>query len=82
MGLRKLARKVADYQERVAAGKARTIGPEHVEKVLDKLRLKEAELLARIVTEADPEERADLDRKLRVAREHIERANWLLSEVS
>jgi hypothetical protein len=82
MGLRKLAQKVADYQKRLEAGKARTIEPEHVEKVLDKLRRKEAELLARIVTEADPEARADLDRKLRVAREHIERAKWLLAEMS
>lgn len=82
MGLRKLAQKVADYQQRLEAGKARTIEPEHVEKVLDKLRRKEAELLARITAEGDPDERADLDRKLRVAREHIERANWLLSELS
>ena len=82
MGLRKLAQKVADYQKRLEAGKARTIEPKHVEKVLDKLRRKEAELLARTVAEADPDERADLDRKLRVAQEHIERAKWLLSEVS
>jgi hypothetical protein len=82
MGLRKLAQKVAAYQERLEAGKAGTIEPEHVEKVLDKLRRKEAELLARIAAEADPDERADLDRKLRVAREHIARAKWLLAEVS
>jgi hypothetical protein len=82
MGLRKLAERLADYQKRLEAGKARTIEPEHVEKVLDKLRRKEAELLARTVAEADPDERAELDRKLRVAREHIERAKWLLSEVS
>lgn len=82
MGLRKLAERVADYQKRLEAGEARTIEPGHVEKVLDKLRRKEAELLARIVTEVDPDERADLDRKLRVAREHIERAKWLLTEVS
>jgi len=82
MGLGKLAQKVADYQERLEAGKARTIEPRHVEKVLDKLRRKEAELLARIASETDQDERADLDRKLRVAREHIDRATWLLAEVS
>jgi hypothetical protein len=32
--------------------------------------------------EADPEARAELDRKLRVARGHIERAKWLLAEMS
>ena len=82
MGLKKLARKVAAYQERVEAGKARTIGPGDVGKVLDKLRRKEAELVARIAAETDGEERADLDRKLRVAREHIRRAEWLLAELS
>ena len=82
MGLKKLAQKVADYQDRLDAGKARTIEPEHVEKVLDKLRRKEADLLARIATETDQDERADFDRKLRVAREHITRAEWLLAEVS
>jgi hypothetical protein len=82
MGLRKLAEKVADYQQRLEAGKARTIEPQHVEKVLDKLRRKEADLLARIATETDLDERADLDSKLRVAREHITRAEWLLAELS
>jgi hypothetical protein len=82
MGLRKLAEKVADYQQRLEAGKARTIEPQHVEKVLDKLRRKEADLLARIATETDLDERTDLDSKLRVAREHISRAEWLLAELS
>jgi hypothetical protein len=82
MGLRKLAQKVADYQKRLEAGKARTIEPGHVEKVLDKLHRKEAELLAQIVTESDSKARAELDRKLRIAREHIERAKWLLAEMS
>ncbi|RBI83993.1 hypothetical protein DRV85_13310 [Rhodosalinus halophilus] len=81
MGLKKLAEKVAEYQQRLEAGKAQRIAPEHVEKVLDKLRRKEADLLARIAAEPDAEERADLDRKLRVAREHISRAEWLLREV-
>ena len=82
MGLRKLAEKLADYQERLEAGKARTIEPGHVEKVLDKLRRKEADLLSRIAAETDADERADLDRKLRVAREHLSRAEWLLSRLS
>lgn len=81
MGLKKLAEKVAEYQQRLEAGKARRIAPEHVEKVLDKLRRKEADLLARIAAEPDAEERADLERKLRVAREHIARAEWLRGEV-
>jgi len=82
MGLKKLAAKVAEYQKRLEAGKAQKIEPEHVEKVLDKLRRKEADLLSRMATETDADERAELDRKLRVAREHISRAEWLIGEIS
>jgi hypothetical protein len=81
MGLRKLVEKLADYQERLEAGKARSIEPGHIDKVLDKLRRKETDLLSRIAAETDEEKRADLDRKLRVAREHISRAEWLLAEL-
>jgi hypothetical protein len=81
MGLKKLAEKVEEYQQRLKAGRAHRIEPEHVEKVLDKLRRKEADLLVRIGTEPDAEERADLERKLGVAREHIARAEWLLTEM-
>lgn len=82
MGLKKLAERLADYQERLEAGKARSIEPGHVEKVLDKLHRKEADLLSRLATETDPDERAGLEHKLRVAREHIVRAEWLLAELS
>jgi hypothetical protein len=81
MGLKKLAAKVAEYQERLAAGHAKKIEPEHVKQVLDKLRRKEADLLVRLATETDEAERADVERKLHVAREHIERAEWLRREL-
>ena len=81
MGLKKLAAKLAGYQARLEAGKAQRIERAHVEKVLDKLRRKEAELLAQIATEPEGAARADLDRKLQVAREHIARAEWLMAEV-
>ena len=82
MGLKKLAARVAEYQQRLDAGRARKIEPAHVEKVLGKLRRKEAELLSRLAAEDDAAERADLERKVRVAREHISRAEWLLGEIA
>lgn len=82
MGLKKLAAKVAEYQERLAAGHARKIEPEHVEQVLDKLRRKEADLLAHLASETDDAEREELEHKLKVAREHIERAEWLQRELA
>lgn len=82
MGLKKLAAKLAEYQERVASGDARKIEPEHVQQVLDKLRRKEADILSRLVAETNEAEREDLERRLQVAREHIERAEWLRRELA
>lgn len=82
MGLKKLAAKVAEYNERLDAGKARKIKPDHVEKVLKKLRSKEAELKNEIAATPKPEKRERLMRKLGVAQEQITRAEWLLKTLS
>jgi hypothetical protein len=80
MGLKKLAAKVAQYNERLESGKASKIKPSHVRRVLEKLRAKESSLEAEIAAAGD-EERARLERKLEIAREQISRAEWLLAEV-
>lgn len=82
MGLKKLAEKVADYNERFEQGKASKIKPSHVEKVLAKLRKKSEELEADIESAAYAEKKARLKKKLEVANTQIERAEWLLKEVS
>lgn len=79
MGLRKLAAKVADYNERLKNGKASKIKPGHVKKVLEKLRSKSAELEVEIAAAHSPEKRARLEKKLDVARAQVERAEWLLN---
>ena len=81
MGLKKLAKKVADYNERLERGMASKIKPSHVEEVLNKLRKKAADLEAEIATEQDSGNKDRLEHKLRVAREHIGRAEWLLDEI-
>lgn len=81
MGLKKLAAKVADYNERLKTGKASKIKPSHVEKVLEKLRKKSVELEAEIAATQSAEKRARLERKLEVARAQEERAVWLLNEL-
>lgn len=81
MGLKKLAAKVADYNERLKDGKASKIRPGHVKKVLEKLRNKSVELEAEIASASSPEKRARLERKLEVARAQEERAEWLLKEL-
>ncbi len=82
MGLKKLAAKLAEYQDRVEAGKARKIEPKHVRKVLDKLRRKESELVDDLADVSGDRDRDDLERQLHVARQHIDRAEWLLKEVA
>lgn len=81
MGLKKLAEKLADYNERLENGKASKIEPDHVEKVLKKLQSKSAEIEAEIASTSSPERRARLAKKLEVARTQEERAEWLLREL-
>ncbi|MHA6268233.1 hypothetical protein ACXYMP_15335 [Aliiroseovarius sp. CAU 1755] len=82
MGLKKLAAKVADYNDRLESGTASQIAPDHVKKVLSKLREKEAELQAELEKTEKPDKQGRLQRKLTIAREHISRAEWLLEQVS
>ena len=82
MGLKKLATKVADYKERLESGKAHKIKPAHVEAVLQKLRSKEVALQTEISKAKSTDKKARLEDKLQVARTHIERAEWLLKELS
>ena len=81
MKLKKLSAKVADYNQRLADGKASKIKPDHVGKVLEKLRAKEAELTEELAAAPSREKQTRIQRKLDVAREHIERAEWLLAEL-
>lgn len=82
MGLKKLTEKIADYNDRFKRGKASKIKPSHVEKVLTKLRNKSAELKADIASAGSEEKKARLENKLAVATAQIDRAEWLLKEIT
>ncbi len=82
MGLKKLAAKVDDYNQRLESGKASEIKEKHVAKVLAKLRAKEADLAVEIVETEKPDKKARLERKLAIAREQMARAEWLLKELT
>jgi hypothetical protein len=81
MGLKKLAEKLSDYNTRLELGKAEKIEPDHVRKVMEKLQKKSAQLQAEIAQEEKADKKARLERKLEVAREHVERAQWLLAQI-
>ena len=61
MGVKKLAAKVADYKQRLEDGKASKIEPDHVEKVLAKLRRKQADLDQRLEETTGTDERERLE---------------------
>jgi hypothetical protein len=82
MGLKKLAAKVEEYNARLESGKASKIKSSHVEAVLQKLHAKSTELEAEIATATSADKKARLEGKLGIARTHIERAEWLLKELT
>ena len=79
--MKKLAAKVAAYYERLEQGKAHKIKPSHVHKVMDKLRAKEDALLSEIEVARTNADRLRFELKLQVAREHIQRAEYLLNVI-
>ena len=82
MGLKKLAAKVEEYNARLESGKASKIKPSHVEAVLQKLRSKLTKLDTEIATATSADKKARLEGKLAIAQTHIERAEWLLKELT
>ncbi len=81
MGLKKLAEKLSDYNARLERGKVGKIQRSHVEKVMKKLQRKSSQLEADIASEENKDKKARLQRKLGIAREHLTRAEWLLTQL-
>ncbi len=82
MGLKKLAGKIADYNKRLEADKAHKIKPDHVRKVLGKLRAKQDKLQQHMASAHSDDKKARLQRKLKIAETHIERAEFLLEALT
>lgn len=81
MGLKKSTAKLDDYFERLKQNKAAKITPEHVEKVLEKLRAKERDLLDDLETAQKVDKAERLRSKLNVVHEQLRRGEWLLEEI-
>ena len=82
MGLKKLAEKVTEYNQRFERGKASKIKPSHVEKILAKLKKKADELEASIASASSKDKKMRLEKKLGITTVQIERAEWLLKEIT
>ena len=81
MPIKETAEKLERYQERLRTGKAEKIRPQHVEKILEKLTSKEAEIAAELTETTKQGKRDRLEHKLATVRELIEKARWLASQV-
>lgn len=82
MGLSDLAEKLEEYRTRLAAGQVSRIRPEHVDRVLTKLRDKRRRLAEELEAEQHPSEREVLTRKLAKVEDLIEQATWLRRQVA
>ena len=81
MGLTKIGEKLDSYFRRLDDGKAAKIKPSHVEKVIAKLRSKQALLKIEISDSVKPSKKERLERKLSITVDQIKRAEWLLDKI-
>ncbi len=81
MGLGKSIGKLDDYYERLAQNKAGKIEPDHVDKVLGKLRVKEDALKTEIAETLKVSKKERLEAKLDVVQKQIQRGEWLREQI-
>lgn len=82
MGLSKSLEKLSKYYERLNAGKAKQIKPSHVQKVIDKLEARERSLRDEMQTTKKTSKKDRLEGKLKSTLEQLEKAKWLLEEIT
>lgn len=82
MALGKTLEKLAKYNSRFEAGKVKKIKPSHVQKVIDKLENRDRDLLEEVQTTNKASKRDRLERKRVTTQGHLDRARWLLNEIS
>ena len=79
--MNKTEEKLQKYRERLENGKAHKIKPKHVQKMINKLKTKEADIEEDLKTVSKPEKRERLNTKLLTIRHRIEQAEWLLGQI-
>jgi uncharacterized protein HemX len=81
MALKNTTEKLNEYQERLKQKKAKPINRKHVEKAIDKLRSKHADLKAELKAAKKPSKQDRIKAKLKVVEELQSRADWLLKKI-
>lgn len=81
MAVSKHVEKLQKYFDRLHAGKVSKIKPSHVQKIIDKLAVKVAQIESEREEAGKPSKRERLGQKLLVIEEQIKRAKWLLQKL-
>ncbi len=82
MGLSKNVEKLSQYYDRLRDGKTGEIKKSHVNKVIDKLNSKRNDVEAELGSSKKASKRARLQEKITTIDTQIERAEWLLKEIT
>ncbi len=81
MGFKDIVERLNKYQRRLDGGKAEKIKSHHIEKAIEKLTTKEAQLKEELRETTKPEKRRRLEEKISTIRAQIEKAEWLAKEI-
>jgi hypothetical protein len=82
MALAKSIEKLKKYYTRLQEGKAKKIKPSHVERVMEKLSVRERNLLDELAAANKLSKKKRLNQKLEETRKQIDRARWLKDRIS
>ncbi len=81
MALKRTIARLNDYSDRLERGKANKIKLRHVERVIDKLRLRDKSLRKEIEAASKPGRRKRLTLKRKAVQVQLTRAKWLRKEI-
>ena len=81
MELSKSIKKLDKYYGRLKKGKVQKIKPNHVEKVINKLRVKEQIIKDELAETTKTSKAERLNQKLVTVQDQLKRAAWLLLEI-
>ncbi|MCI2400862.1 hypothetical protein [Aliiroseovarius subalbicans] len=81
MSMKDISAKLEEYQKRLKQGKAKKVEPKHVQKIIDKLTRKEADLIDELAATTKPGKRERLEKKLETLHSSRETATWLMEKL-
>ena len=82
MKLSRSDEKLEAYKQRLDSGKTAKITPEHIAKIIKKLKAKRAKVTDELAETAKTRKKDRLKRKLKTISDQLDRARWLKDQIS